>query len=66
MLIVCPTCRAPSNTQQVQCWVCKRVFNGSEPRIGTVPFTRRPAHITEIEYPANVRRARPAAAARYR
>jgi hypothetical protein len=66
MLIVCPACRAPSNTQQVQCWVCKRVFDGSEPRIGAVPFTGRPAHIREFEYSSNVQRARPAAIARYR
>jgi hypothetical protein len=31
-----------------------------------VPFTRRPAHIREFEYSSNVRRARPAAIARYR
>jgi hypothetical protein len=48
MVIVCPTCRAPSNTRQAQCWVCKRAFDGTEPRIGGVPHTRRPAQFTEL------------------
>jgi hypothetical protein len=42
MLTLCPQCRAPSNLRQTSCWVCKRAFDGSEPRIGAVPFARQP------------------------
>jgi hypothetical protein len=41
MLTLCPQCRAPSSLRQASCWVCKRVFDGSEPKIGDVPFARQ-------------------------
>lgn len=71
MVIICPSCRAPSNVAQSRCWVCQRPFDGSEPRIGRVPFTRRPSHVTQFELddeigaPAWVT-ARPAVTASYR
>jgi hypothetical protein len=52
MLTLCPQCRAPSNVHQKSCWVCKRDFDGSEPRIGDVPFSRRPLAYSERVAPA--------------
>jgi predicted amidophosphoribosyltransferase len=42
MIRICPSCRAPSNRFEPQCWVCQRVFDGSEALIGEVPYARRP------------------------
>jgi len=42
MITLCPQCRAPSNVHQTSCWVCKRAFDGSEPKIGDVPYARPP------------------------
>ena len=42
MIVICPTCRAPSNTAEAHCWVCRRQFDGSEPVIGKLPDARRP------------------------
>jgi hypothetical protein len=74
MVIVCPSCRAPSNVAQSRCWVCQRRFDGSEPRIGRVPYTRRPSHVTRLEFDDGDDEigvsawisARPALSARYR
>ncbi|MGI9245221.1 MAG: hypothetical protein ACR2I8_00720 [Steroidobacteraceae bacterium] len=42
MIRICPSCRAPTNVAEIQCWVCHRVFDGSEPLIGDVPEARAP------------------------
>ncbi|HET9695075.1 MAG TPA: hypothetical protein VFP48_11895 [Steroidobacteraceae bacterium] len=49
MIVICPTCRAPSNTSEARCWVCRRVFDGSEPVVGEIPGARRPYRLAEIQ-----------------
>ncbi|HET7204280.1 MAG TPA: hypothetical protein VFI92_13025 [Steroidobacteraceae bacterium] len=48
MILICPSCRAPSNTSEAHCWVCRREFDGSEPVIGDVPGARRPYRLADI------------------
>ena len=48
MIVICPSCRAPSNTTEAHCWVCRRVFDGSEPVIGNLPDTRRPYRLADV------------------
>ena len=48
MIVICPSCRAPSNTTEAHCWVCRRVFDGSEPVIGEVPGVRRPYRLADV------------------
>lgn len=51
MIRICPSCRAPSNTSEAHCWVCRREFDGSEPVIGEVPGARgasRRANVLEL------------------
>ncbi len=48
MILICPTCRAPSNTSEAHCWVCRRRFDGSEPVIGEVPAARRPYRLADV------------------
>ncbi len=49
MIVICPTCRAPSNTSERRCWVCRRMFDGSEPVIGDVPAARAPLRLSDVE-----------------
>ncbi len=49
MIVICPSCRAPSNTSEAGCWVCRRKFDGSEPVIGDVPGARRPLRLTDVQ-----------------
>lgn len=48
MILICPSCRAPSNTTEAHCWVCRREFDGSEPVIGEMPGMRRPYHLADV------------------
>ena len=48
MIVICPSCRAPSNTTEAHCWVCRREFDGSEPVIGDLPDTRRPYRLADV------------------
>lgn len=48
MIVICPTCRAPSNTSERQCWVCRRRFDGSEAVIGEVPWARKPLRLSDV------------------
>jgi hypothetical protein len=48
MIVICPTCRAPSNTSEAGCWVCHRVFDGSEPVIGEMPDARRAYRLADV------------------
>jgi predicted amidophosphoribosyltransferase len=48
MIVICPTCRAPTNTTEAHCWVCRRKFDGSEPVIGEMPGARRPLHLADV------------------
>jgi hypothetical protein len=57
MLTLCPQCRAPSNLRQTSCWVCRRVFDGSEPKIGVVPYARPPLSYQERVSPTLARTA---------
>lgn len=52
MLTLCPQCRAPSNVRERSCWVCKREFDGSEPKIGDVPFAKKPHTYAERVSPS--------------
>jgi hypothetical protein len=49
MIVICPTCRAPSNTSERGCWVCRRTFDGSEPVIGEVPSARGPVRLADVQ-----------------
>lgn len=49
MILICPTCRAPSNTSETRCWVCHRQFDGSEPVIGEVPGARKPYRLADLQ-----------------
>jgi hypothetical protein len=49
MIVICPTCRAPSNTSERRCWVCRRLFDGSEPVIGDVPGVRKPLRLADVQ-----------------
>lgn len=49
MILICPTCRAPSNTSEARCWVCHRDFDGSEPVIGDVPGARKPYRLSDVQ-----------------
>jgi predicted amidophosphoribosyltransferase len=49
MIVICPSCRAPSNTSEAHCWVCRRHFDGSEPVIGDVPDSRRPYRLSDVQ-----------------
>jgi hypothetical protein len=48
MVVICPTCRAPSNTSEARCWVCHRLFDGSEPVIGEVPGARQAYRLSDV------------------
>ena len=48
MIVICPSCRAPSNTSEAHCWVCHRRFDGSEPVIGEVPAARKPYRLSDL------------------
>ena len=48
MIVICPTCRAPSNTSETHCWVCRRHFDGSEAVIGDVPGARAPLRLADV------------------
>jgi hypothetical protein len=49
MIVICPSCRAPSNTSEARCWVCRRVFDGSEPVIGDMPGVRGPYRLADVQ-----------------
>jgi hypothetical protein len=49
MILICPTCRAPSNTSEAHCWVCRRRFDGSEAVIGDVPGARQPLRLVDVQ-----------------
>jgi hypothetical protein len=49
MIVICPNCRAPSNTSERRCWVCPRIFDGSEPVIGDVPAARAPVRPVDVQ-----------------
>ena len=48
MIVICPSCRAPSNVSESHCWVCRRLFDGSEPVIGDMPGVRRPYRLADV------------------
>ena len=48
MIVICPTCRAPSNTTEADCWVCRRHFDGSEPVIGDLPGARTAFRLADL------------------
>ena len=48
MIVICPSCRAPSNTSEAHCWVCRREFDGSEPVIGDMPNARMPHRLADV------------------
>jgi predicted amidophosphoribosyltransferase len=48
MIVICPTCRAPTNTTETHCWVCRREFDGSEPVIGDLPGMRGPLRLSDV------------------
>ncbi len=48
MIVICPTCRAPSNTADRRCWVCQRAFTGMESVIGDMPWARQPLRLPEV------------------
>ena len=48
MIVICPSCRAPSNTSEAHCWVCRRVFDGSEPVIGEIPGARGSQRLADV------------------
>lgn len=49
MIVICPSCRAPTNTSETSCWVCRRIFDGSEPVIGDVPGARQPLQLMDVQ-----------------
>jgi hypothetical protein len=49
MIVICPSCRAPSNTSEAHCWVCRRVFDGSEPVIGDFPGAHKPYRLADVQ-----------------
>jgi hypothetical protein len=59
MIVICPSCRAPSNTSEASCWVCRRVFDGTEPVIGDVPGARARFRLTDVRPPEPSLRADP-------
>lgn len=50
MILICPTCRAPTNTTEARCWVCRREFDGSEPVIGDLPGVRGPLQLADVRH----------------
>lgn len=56
MIVICPACRAPSNIHEAECWVCYRVFDGSEPVIGETPGARKPLQVADVREWTHTRR----------